>query len=166
MYLSMAGVGRIVVAVESPQSYNFSGNLSCCRCCRHRRQSGHRTRLTLQNRYRLAVARRCLYPHPVADAPFPPITGKRSSHLCTAVRRRIFPAHGASPTSPAPAISTKKAWFRSQPPQGGAINARAASVLRTTVSAKNPGHNITHNCITPRIGGCSSNRPCEASWGK
>lgn len=88
MYLSMAGVGRIVVAVESPQSYNFSGNLSCCRCCRHRRQSGHRTRLTLQNRYRLAVARRCLYPHPAADAPFPPIW--------KAVKPAFIPACGRS----------------------------------------------------------------------
>ena len=43
-----------------------------------------------KKRYRQADARRCLYPHPVADAPFPPITGKRSSPLCTAVRRRAF----------------------------------------------------------------------------
>ena len=93
----------------SPHSYNFSGNLSCCRCRRHSRQSGHRARPSQQKRYRPAKPGDDLSP------PDPPITGMRSSPLCTAVRRRIFPAHSASPTSPAPAISAKKAWFRPQP---------------------------------------------------
>ncbi len=45
-------------------------------------------------------------------------------------------------------------WFiPSQPPQGGAMNARAASELRRSVGAGNPHHNITHHCITPRING-------------
>ena len=45
-------------------------------------------------------------------------------------------------------------WFiPSQPPQGGAMNARAALVLRRSVGAGNPHHNITHHCITPRING-------------
>ena len=45
-------------------------------------------------------------------------------------------------------------WFiPSQPPQGGAMNARAASVLRGSVGAGNPHHNITLHCITPRING-------------
>ena len=45
-------------------------------------------------------------------------------------------------------------WFiPSQPPQGGAMNARAASALRRKVGAGNPHHNITHHCITPRING-------------
>jgi len=35
----------------------------------------------------------------------------------------------------------------SQPPKGGAINARALSSLRITVGAKNPRHNITQHCI-------------------
>ena len=30
------------------------------------------------------------------------------------------------------------------------MNARAASVLRGSVGAGNPHHNITHHCITPR----------------
>ena len=54
-------------------------------------------------------------------------------------------------------------FIPSQPPQGGAINARAAKVLRTTVCAKNPGHNITHNCITPRIGCSPLHRLCKGS---
>ena len=33
------------------------------------------------------------------------------------------------------------------------MNARAASVLRGSVGAVNPHHNITHHCITPRING-------------
>lgn len=47
----------------------------------------------------------------------------------------------------------------SQPPKGGAINARALSSLRITVGAKNPRHNITQHCITPRGSGGSQNRP-------
>jgi len=46
---------------------------------------------------------------------------------------------------------TDSCWFNpSQPPKGGAINARALSSLRITVGAKNPRHNITQHCITPR----------------
>ena len=41
-------------------------------------------------------------------------------------------------------------FYPSQPPKGGAINARALSSLRITVGAKNPRHNITQHCITPR----------------
>ena len=33
------------------------------------------------------------------------------------------------------------------------MNARAASVLRGSVGAGNPHHNITHHCITHRING-------------
>ena len=91
MYLSMAGVGRIIVAVESLQSYNFSGNLSGCRSMLPATPAVWPSRMAYaEKRYRRASARRCLYPHPVADAPFPPIMGKRSSPLCTAVRRRAF----------------------------------------------------------------------------
>ncbi len=41
-----------------------------------------------------------VYPHPVADAPFPPITGKRSSPLCTAVRSRVAAHSFASQHQP------------------------------------------------------------------
>ena len=41
----------------------------------------------------------------------------------------------------------------SQPPKGGAINARALSSLRITAGAKNPRHNITQHCVTPRVCG-------------
>ena len=52
----------------------------------------------------------------------------------------------------------------SQPPKGGAINARALSSLRITVGAKNPRHNITQHCITPRGSGGSQNRPWKGAW--
>lgn len=52
----------------------------------------------------------------------------------------------------------------SQPPKGGAINARAASSLRITVGAKNPRHNITQHCITPRGSGGSHNQPWRGAW--
>ena len=72
---------------------------------------------------------------------------KPSLHFC--------PVQVARGAPPAPPISTKKAcWFvPSQPPQRGAMNARAASELRTAESAGNPLHNITQHCITPRING-------------
>ena len=52
----------------------------------------------------------------------------------------------------------------SQPPKGGAINARAASSLRITAGAKNPRHNITQHCITPRESGGSQNQPWRGAW--
>ena len=52
----------------------------------------------------------------------------------------------------------------SQPPKGGAINARAPFSLRITVGAKNPRHNITQHCITPRGSGGSQNQPWEGAW--
>ena len=52
----------------------------------------------------------------------------------------------------------------SQPPKGGAINARAPFSLRITVGAKNPRHNITQHCITPRGSGGGQNRPWEGAW--
>ena len=52
----------------------------------------------------------------------------------------------------------------SQPPKGGAINARALSSLRITAGAKNPRHNITQHCITPRGSGGSQNRPWRSAW--
>ena len=54
----------------------------------------------------------------------------------------------------------------SQPPKGGAINARAPSTLRITVGAKNPRHNITQHCITPRGSGGGQNRPWKGAWGR
>lgn len=86
---------------------------------------------------------------------------KRSSPLCTAVRsRRRHARHLHLPSAQRRLGSGHCRTMRgcdlhfvpSQPPQGGAMNARAASVLRTTVSAGNPGHNITHYCVTGR--GC------------
>ena len=105
-----------------------------------------------------------VYPHPVADAPFPPIMGKRSSPLCTAVRSCVAEHGFASQHQPSAQRRLGSGHCRtlrgcdlhfipSQPPQGGAMNARAASVFRTTVSAGNPGHNITHYCETPRASG-------------
>lgn len=52
----------------------------------------------------------------------------------------------------------------SQPPKGGAINARAPFSLRITVGAKNPRHNITQHCITPRGSGGSQNQPWRGAW--
>ena len=103
-----------------------------------------------------------VYPHPVADAPFPPIMGKRSSPLCTAVRRRAsgrtgLPAQpctshqhkeGLVPATAAPCAAVTSTLSPSVPQ--GKVNARAASVLRTTVCAGNPLHNITQHCVTSR----------------
>ena len=115
MCLSMAGVGCIISGVCGLHKVTIFPGISVVADI-----AGDAGNLAIAQgqRCKSGIARlrpAMLYPHPVADAPFPPITGKRSSPLCTAVRRRIFPAHGASPTSPAPAISTKKAWFRPQP---------------------------------------------------
>ena len=50
--------------------------------------------------------------------------------------------------------ATDSCWFNpSQPPKGGAINARAVYSLRITVGVKNPRHNITQHCVTPRVCG-------------
>jgi len=103
-----------------------------------------------------------MYPHPVADAPFPPIMGNRSSPLCllsgaaslrTASRRSTSHQHkeGLVPATAAPCAAVTFTLSPSVPQ--GRVNVRAASVLRTTVCAGNPLHNITQHCITPRING-------------
>lgn len=55
-------------------------------------------------------------------------------------------------------------FYPSQPPKGGAINARALFSLRITGGAKNPRHNITQHCITPRGSGGSQNQPWRGAW--
>lgn len=90
MYLSMAGVGCIIMrCLRSLQSYNFSGNPSVADVAGEPAVWPSRKAIAAKA-VSPGCAWRCLYPHPVADAPFPPITGKRSSPLCTAVRRRAF----------------------------------------------------------------------------
>ena len=77
---------------------------------------------------------------------FPPIREKRSSPLCTAVRRCAATQQSFFASQPQPPAQRRLGSGRSrtvrgcdlhfvpsQPPQGGAINARAAQVLRTTV---------------------------------
>lgn len=102
---------------------------------------------------------------PGACGAFPPIKGKRSSPLCTAVWHRAFgrtrlPAQpctrhqhkeGLVPVTAAQGAAVTSTLSPSVPQ--GRVNARAASELRRSVGAGNPHHNITLHCITPRING-------------